>query len=393
MDLTDKQRNHLARLTDLLVYGHNQLSKVGLKRKHISLRKELLFFMFGATQSYSESILKIITPTQNHASIYANSGLILFRSITENLINLSWIYACDSQKNAAIFYIHWLQSTLTYSNKYKALMIKYSKNKYPTWGLTFGDKKKAEDWDEYIVLLKNDIKKLQKRHKLPSDSQLPLIEQRCMQHDDYLKAKGKLNYGNCLEKLYITYYPYFSGIAHLTVQGLDTFRNPLTDDMEIDSHPKEIEALVPVTYCLYFALLEMFLKQFGGYDKIEMKEYRKISKLILINTDTSYEELKNLTDAYYAGTMKINRQEILDLLNKYAIKVRQDDGVLDNITISIPKTVADGIVVGLRYIKRNNTKTEDLFLFSKGKPIEKGYKGKLEKKLIEYKGTHKLQRL
>lgn len=281
MDLNTEQKELLRKLTNLLVYGHSRLAKVGLKRKHTSLRKKLLFFMFGATQSYAESILKVISPTQNHTSIYANSGLILFRSITENLINLGWVYACNSQKNAAIFHIDWLQSTLKYSNRYKKLMIKYSKEKYPNWDLTFGDKQKAGDWDAYIVLLKKDINKEQKRYKLLSDSQLPSLEQRCMQHDEYLKAKGKLNQGNCLEKLYVTYYPYFSGIAHLTSQGLDTFRNHLTEEVTIDSQPKEIEALVPVTYCVYFALLEMFLKQFGVYDKANMKEYRKISKSLI----------------------------------------------------------------------------------------------------------------
>jgi len=246
-----------------------------------TIRKKMLFFMFGATQSYVESILKIISPTKSHTSIYANSGLILFRSITENLINIGWIFACDSQKNAAIFHIDWLQSTLKYSNRYKELMIKYNKTKYPTWDLTFGDKQKADDWDKYIAVLRKNISKEQRRYGLTSNSQLPPIEQRCMQHDDYLRVKGKLNQGNCLEKLYVTYYPYFSGIAHLTSQGLDTFRDRQTDNPSIDSHPKEIEALVPITYTVYFALLEMFLKQFGVYDKVGMKEYRAIAKSMI----------------------------------------------------------------------------------------------------------------
>ena len=281
MELTDKQKDLLEKFANLVVYGHNQLAKVGLKRKYTPLKKKLLFFMFGATQTYTESILKIISPTKSHTSIYANSGLILFRSITENLINLSWIYACDSQKNAAIFHIDWLQSTLRYSNRYKELMIKYSKIKYPSWNLTFGDKHEAGDWDAYIAQLKSDIDKAQKRYRLASNSGLPPIEQRCMQHDEYLKVKGKLNQGNCLEKLYVTYYPYFSGIAHLTAQGLDTFRDRLTDSPSIDSNPKEIEALVPITYAVYFALLEMFLKQFKVYEKVGMKEHRRIARLLI----------------------------------------------------------------------------------------------------------------
>lgn len=278
MDMSEKQRELLQKFADLVVYGHGQLSKVELKRKRTSLRKKLLFFMFGATQSYAESILKIMAPTKSHPSIYANSGMILFRSMNENLINLGWIYACDSQKNAAIFSIDFLQSTLKYANSYKDLMIKYNKNDYPKWNLTFGDKREAQDWDEYIILLKKDIKKEQKRYKLHEHSKLPKLKERCVQHDDYLKAKGKLKQGNSLEKLYVTYYPYFSGIAHLTAQGLDTFRDRFSDNMIIDSPVKEIETLIPVTHFLYFALLEMFLKKFGVYNKVKMKEYRKIVK-------------------------------------------------------------------------------------------------------------------
>jgi len=281
MELTEKQQDLLQKLANLIVYGHNQLSKLELKKKKTSIRKKLLFFMFGATQSYAESIFKIMSPTKNHTSIYANSALILLRSITENLINLGWIYACNSQRNAAVFHLDFLQSTLKYAKRYKELMIKYRKEKYPKWDLTFGDKKKADDWDEYIGLLKKVIQKGQKRYKLQPDTQLPPIEQRCIQHDDYLRAKGKLTQGNSLEKLYVTFYPYFSGIAHLTSQGLDTFRNRLTDDMTIDSHPNEIEALVPVTYAVYFAMLEMCLKQFKAYDRVGMKEYRAIAKSML----------------------------------------------------------------------------------------------------------------
>lgn len=234
--------------------------------------------MFGVTQSYVESILKVISPTKNHTSIYANSGLILFRSITENLINLSWIYACKDQKNAVIFSIDRLQNTLKFSKRYKDLMIKYDNQRYPTWDLTFGDKQQANDWDEYIDLLKNNIAKEQKKYRLPTNSKLPPIEQRCMQHDNYLKRKGELRQSNSLEILYVTYYPYFSGITHLTVMGLDTFIKKSTDDLSTDSHPEEIEMLAPITYSTYLALLEIFLKKFEVYEKTEMKAYERVAK-------------------------------------------------------------------------------------------------------------------
>ncbi len=274
MELTDKQKLLLENFTKLLVYGHSGLAKVGLKQKGISLKKKLLFYMMGATQSQAESILKVMSPTQQHTSVYYNSAIILFRSITENLMNLSYIYACDDQKNAAIFHIDWLQSILKYSNKYKGLM-----SKYPNWNLVFGDKQQATDWNSYIEVLKKDITTDQKYYKLPNDSELPPLEQRCIKHDQYLTTKNKLNQGNSLEKMYITYYPYFSGIAHLTSEGLNSFRNYRPDgsfSMDIDSSPKEIEAIIPVAYVNYIAILKFFLQKFGVYNRDSFKEYKKI---------------------------------------------------------------------------------------------------------------------
>lgn len=284
MELTDKQKLLLENFTKLLVYGHSELAKVGLKQKGISLKKKLLFYMMGATQSQAESILKIMNPTQQQTSVYFNSAIILFRSITENLMNIGYIYACDGQKNAGIFHIDWLQSTLKYSNRYKGLMIKYRKEKYPDWNLAFGDKLKADDWDSYIKLLKKSIAREQRRFKLPSDSELPPLEQRCIQHDDYLKAKDKLNQGNSLEKLYVTYYPYFSGIAHLTSGGLNSFRNYQSDgsfSMDIDSDPKEIEAIIPVSCANYMAILKFFLQRFGVYNREAFKEYNQVLRELL----------------------------------------------------------------------------------------------------------------
>lgn len=276
MELTDKQKYFLDNFSKFLVYGHNELTKVGLKQKRTSLKKKLLFFMMGATQSEAESIFKIMSPTQMHSSVYFNSAIILFRSITENLMNLSYIYASDSQKNAAIFHIDWLQSTLKYSNRYKDLM-----TKYPQWDLVFGDKTKADDWNEYIQILKRAITQDQKRYKLPSNSVLPPLEQRCIQHDQYLDQKNKLNQGNSLEKMYVTYYPYFSGISHLTSGGLNSFRDYQDDgsfSMSIDSKPADIEAIIPVTYANYLMILKFFLQKFNVYNGEDFREYKKILK-------------------------------------------------------------------------------------------------------------------
>ena len=287
-ELTDNQKLLLQNLKELLVYGNGELAKVELKRKRTSLKKKVLYFMMCATQSYSESILKIITPTQEHSSIYDKSALILIRSLTENLININYIHACKSQANAARYTIDFLQNTVKFANRYKALMLKYPKAQYPDWNLMFGyggsdprNIKKPADWDKLIRKLQRQIHSNQRRYKLPANSVLPDIKTRCVENDDSLKAKGKLNQGNCLEKLYVTYYPYFSQIAHLTAPGLNTFIKSAPDGSltaDIDAPATEIETIVPVTYPLYFSILKFFLQRFDVYNNKEMKKYKDIFK-------------------------------------------------------------------------------------------------------------------
>lgn len=112
--------------------------------------------------------------------------------------------------------------------------------------------------------------------------------------------------------------------------------------------------------------------------------------------DQSYKELKEITDRVYeanAQGRKVEwKEDVINLLAKYGIKLRQKDGILHQVNISIPRSVSNGIVVGLRYLKNDSTKTEDLFLFQEGQPIITGYKGKLERRLREYVDTHKLDR-
>jgi hypothetical protein len=170
-------------------------------------------------------------------------------------------------------------------------MLKYPKAQYSDWDLTFGyggnDPRniiKPTDWDKFIKKLQRQIHSNQKRYKLPANSVLPDIKRRCVESDDSLKAKGKLNQGNCLEKLYVTYYPYFSQIAHLTAPGLNTFikstpNGSLTAD--IDAPATEIETIVPVTYPLYFSILKFFLQRFDVYDSKEMKKYETIFKTMI----------------------------------------------------------------------------------------------------------------
>lgn len=105
--------------------------------------------------------------------------------------------------------------------------------------------------------------------------------------------------------------------------------------------------------------------------------------------DKSYDELKAVLDQYYTDWKMPGMKVFLNILAKYGVRPRNKDGKLCEITFSIPKTVTDGIVLSLRYEKENESYSEDLFLFELGKPIQKGYRGALERVLPEYKDTHK----
>lgn len=105
--------------------------------------------------------------------------------------------------------------------------------------------------------------------------------------------------------------------------------------------------------------------------------------------DNSYADFKAITDQYYTDWKMPPLQVFVDLLTKYGIQLRGKDGLLQEGTFSVPKTESDALVLGMRYLKRDRSYSEDLFLFRKGFPIQKGYKGAIEKILPEYQGTHK----
>lgn len=88
--------------------------------------------------------------------------------------------------------------------------------------------------------------------------------------------------------------------------------------------------------------------------------------------------------------------EILGLLSRAGIKPRQDDGELMQINLSIPTSIEAAFVIGLRYIKKDSTFTEDHFLCQRDSqavtnPMEIApyYRGRLESLLSEYVCTHK----
>ena len=105
--------------------------------------------------------------------------------------------------------------------------------------------------------------------------------------------------------------------------------------------------------------------------------------------DNSYAEFKTITDKYYTDWQMPNISVFVELLNRHGIQLRERDGELHEATFSVPKSMKDALVLGIRYQKKDGTFSEDLFLFCKGKQIQRGYRGELEKVISEYTGTHK----
>ena len=109
--------------------------------------------------------------------------------------------------------------------------------------------------------------------------------------------------------------------------------------------------------------------------------------------DTSFEKLKTITDQVYARQIPADfHEQIIELLARHGIRIRQDDGSDPKVTISHPTSQPGSMVVGLRYTKDDGSKTEDLFLFYPGHAIQAYYKGRLQRIFPEYDGSHKLDR-
>ena len=104
--------------------------------------------------------------------------------------------------------------------------------------------------------------------------------------------------------------------------------------------------------------------------------------------------LKKIRDRYVTGYIINIKQDIIDLLLKHGYKIRQDDGNMIQINLSFPASDMNELVIGLRYMKKDSTYTEDHFICSKNEAtceliISPYYKGSIEKAYPEYRGTHK----
>lgn len=279
MRLNEYQTNLLRNYQQIISYGNQKMAIVKLERNKVRLKKQILYFMMCAAQSYSESILRLVSPPR----IYDKSAEVLMRSLVELFINLNYINSGKGQKNALIFIADSINERIDFANKYQKFM-----RKYPNWNIPFGSITKPDDWDKFIQEKQKEIVAGEKHFKIKLPKKLPDIRGRAIIFDDNLKSRNKLSRKKSLEYYYIAYYKYFSQIAHLTMPGLERFLTESEKGMllNLDGKPEDLDRVVAVSYQFYFVMLRFFLKQFKAYDNQEFAQFEDFSKN-MVKTKTS----------------------------------------------------------------------------------------------------------
>jgi len=264
----------LEELNELIGFGSKTLLEIRVDFKKIKSKKKLSYFMMGATQSYTQSIYKLLCPPH----IYDKAAEIIFRSLLENLINHSWVYSRRDEKYTLIFAVQSFLAKIDFAKKYRNFMLKY-----PNWHLEFTPElKTVADWNAFIARQEKRIEKIEKRYKFTVPKKYPTLRERAIAHDSEFDKKGKLNPKTSLEFLYMNYYQYFSELAHLNSSGFDRFISGQTNELrlDIDAPIENITRVVSITYLFYFLFLKAFLIQFGIYKKHEFKRFNKLAKVL-----------------------------------------------------------------------------------------------------------------
>lgn len=279
MLLTEHQKEIISALRGLLIYGGDKLSSTSMDFKKVRSKKQVLFLMMGAAQSYSEAILKLLASPP----MYDKASEVLFRALMETAINLGYIYSDRSQLRALTFMIYSSEDKIDFANKHKKLM-----QKYPTWDLVFGTIAKPEDWDNFIDQENKKIDKVEKYFKKQLRGKFPPLTVRAERADAYLKQKGKLTEKTSLESQYVHYYKHFSQVSHLTMPGLEQFFRTNSSggrSYAVDDDGEGIERIGTVVFAFYLDFLRFFLKEYKIYDKDEFKSYaRKIKSMVKSKT-------------------------------------------------------------------------------------------------------------
>ena len=276
-EFNEQQKELIREYKKLLLFGYKKIDTIELDLKKVRVRKEVLYYMMGAMQSYSESILKLM----GSEPVYEKPGESLLRSQLEILFNIRFIYSSRSEDKARLFLADLIMESINYAKKHKTLW-----NKYPKWDMEFGTIKKPDDWDKFISDNLIILKKYQSKYKDKHVTKLPNLYDRTLVIDKHLKKLGTFSEKNSAEKYHTLYYPYFSQATHSNMSGLqrfirntgDIFKEPFFD---IDSKPEDAERVLIISYQAYFTTLHFFLQVFNAYDSAEYKHVKEYSKKIM----------------------------------------------------------------------------------------------------------------
>ncbi|MFH1827106.1 MAG: DUF5677 domain-containing protein [bacterium] len=287
-EFNDKQKALIKEYKALISYGYQKMSQVKLDLDKVRVRKRVLYFMMGAMQSYSESILKLM----GSEPVYEKPGESLLRSQLEIWLNMRFIYSSRSEDKARLFLSDLIMESIAYANRHKKLWKKYS-----LWDMEFGTIKSVSDWDKFISDNVNLLKKYRKKYKDKHVLKLPDLYSRVLAIDKHLKKIGTLSENNSAEKFYTLFYPYFSQSTHSNMSGLQRYLRGTSKNLEpfldVDSKPEDAERILFISYQGYFDVLRFVLKVFNIYSPLEYDPYNKYSKRLKKNISTVKGGVKN----------------------------------------------------------------------------------------------------
>lgn len=271
----ENQKKLIKEYRELIAYGYQKISKIQLDFKKVRVRKRVLYFMMGAMQSYSESILKLM----GTEPVYEKPGESLLRSQLELWLNVRFIYSSRSEDKARLFLSDLVMGSIAYAKKHKVLWEKYSK-----WNLVFGIIKTPSDWDKFISDNLDLLKKYRAKYKDKHVTKLPNLYDRTLAIDNHLKKLETFSEKNSAEKYYTLFYPYFSQSTHANMSGLMRYMRGTASAPEsffdIDSKPEDAERVLAISYQVYFEILHFFLQTFNAYNSSEYQKFKKYSKKI-----------------------------------------------------------------------------------------------------------------
>ncbi len=272
-EFNEQQRELIKEYQKLLHFGYSKISEIQLNLNKTRVRKRVLYFMMGAMQGYSESILKLM----GSEPVYEKPGESLLRSQFEIWLNMRFIYSNRSENGARLFLSDLIMTSNTFAKKHKKL---WEKN--PKWSMEFGFVKKPSDWDKFIYDNQKILKKYQKRHKDKEVNRLPSLYDRTLIIDEYLKKVGTFSENNSAEKFYTVFWQYLSQATHVNMSALQQSIRvkgtiPIESFFNIDSKPEDAERTLTISYQIYFSTLRLFLQVFNTYNRNEYEKFNKFS--------------------------------------------------------------------------------------------------------------------